>query len=182
MVESLIWIWMNIWFRAAPSNLINLHPAHNVPVTFSKSIWVHPEPQPTSADGMKRTEPGLADWHTHIQKRNSQTDLAAGEPSSICADTVPPCEGRADTCTLEDRDGWPKEHPVSPDTLQPPAHPGKTSQRQLRTVPNHGTGPHSEGPGSTPGGLRHSQWGRVDRRRGVLRATTHLGEDRGNES
>ena len=106
------------------------------------------------------------------------TDLAAGEPSSICADTAPLCGSRADTCRMTERGVWSAKRPVPPGTQQPPDPQAGTSPHQLHTAPGLGTAPHTGGQQSTPGELQHSRWGREWRRRWILWMATHLREDK----
>ncbi len=110
----------------------------------------------------------------HSDPSGGLPDLAAVEHSSICADTVPPCENCVCTCRTTERGVWPAEHPVSPGTLQPPAPLVGTRLRRLHRAPCPGTTPHSGGRSSTPDELQHSQsWGE-GRVRWLQRMATHL--------
>lgn len=115
--------------------------------------------------------------HTFTQPFTSPTDLAAGEHSSICADTAPPCGSHVDTYKPTERDVWPAVRPVSPDTQMLPAPPRGTWLHQTHTAPSHGTAPHTGDQWSTPDELQHSQWVGQDRERWVLKMATHLREE-----
>ena len=118
---------------------------------------------------------------TRSHPSSTRTDLAAGEPSSICADTAPPCENHAGTCRPTERGVWPAEHPVSPGTQLRPAPVVRKWLRQPHTAPSPGTMPHNADQQSTPDELQHSQCGWRGRGKLVMRMTRHLRDTKDGE-
>lgn len=116
------------------------------------------------------------DFHAHPHPIRALTNLAAGAPSSICADTAPPCVGPGGICRLTGQGVWPAGRPVSPGTRPPPAPRAETLRRQPHTAPNPGTMPCTGGQLSTRDELQHSQLGKEGRGRWLLRMVIHLKE------